>query len=176
MRYAAIAALALLATACDQSGAQQRVELEPREPTASEPLPSPDTEGAVWEPHTLDSSLRFGKPEQDPLFTMQCDDGTLVLTRNSPADDGAKAMMAMIGNGRISRVYVDATTTGDQSAWEGRYPANDEALDVFLGGGRVEVTVPGAGTFDLAGSEAPSRLVIDCRRMSEPQEAPPPAT
>ena len=153
----------------------ERTRIAPRAEAPSEPIASPDTEGAVWAATDNADRLLYGKPGERPFFALECtDQGGLPLvayTRFAKADAHAKAILALIGNGHVSRLKIDATERGDVWRWEGAVAAEDPALDVLTGTRQVEATVPGAGSLILNPSTLPGELVERCRRHEDTQPA-----
>lgn len=149
------------------------------EPTyASEPLPSPDTEGAMWAQSSEADRIIYGVPGQPALVSLTCVDrdgqsDLLRITRISPADENAEALLAMVGNGSIGRLEVDATKIGSQTVWQGQAPAADTVWEPLSGPRQITLTVPGAGMVTLNPSDAPSAFVDECRGIAPPV---PPAT
>lgn len=185
------AALALVAlAACRPPASDEYVERVPLDRARGEvrqPIASPDVEGAVWASAGADRIV-YGKPGQAPLFALACvrdgDPWTVRMTRFVAADPQAKALMALIGNGHMARLKVDANYNGKAWLWEGAYAPADPRLDVLTGPRAVEATVPGAGTLELNPSPRPGELIERCRRLAapaatldaqQPEEAPPPA-
>ena len=83
-------------------------------PGPSRPIASPDTTDAVWAASGGPMRLVYGVPGQPVLLAVQCDgagtaNARLRITRHAPADHGAGALLALIGNGWIGRFPVDAT-------------------------------------------------------------------
>jgi hypothetical protein len=122
--------------------------------------------GATW--RADHAGAHFGVSGQADLFSLACEhtpDGSALLriTRMTRADDNAKAMFALIGNGRIARLPIDALRAGEPGVWQARIPAADERLNVLRGGNTIEATLPGGGTLKLAPSNEPGRLLADCR-------------
>lgn len=150
----------------------ERVALDDASPPASKPLPSPDTEGAIWAPAATQSRLLYGIPGKTPFLAMQCDGSgevpLLQFTRFSIADRNAQAMMALVGNSHVERLPVDATYNGRAWLWQGSVPAREPDMDVFTGPRAVEATIPGAGTLVLNPSPLTRDLVNACRAMGEP--------
>ena len=139
----------------------------------AEPIDSPDTEGAIWAPAAEGARLLYGKPGERPLFAVECLEGdraeaTLAYTRFARADPGAKAVLALIGNGHVARLHIDAVRIGDVWRWEGAVTADDARMDVLTGTRQVEATVPGAGSVTLNPSALPGELVERCRALGEP--------
>jgi hypothetical protein len=139
----------------------------------SEPLPSPDTTGAIWA--TSGSPLRivYGVPGKAVLLSLECLEprtpaARLRITRHAPADRGAAALLALIGNGRIGRFPVDATDNGERSIWQGEVPAGEPGWDALKPGREATATVPGAGLVRLNPSPLPMALISACR----PPDAP----
>lgn len=130
----------------------------------------PDTEGAVWDRLATGEGLRFGKPGQMPLLSMSCEarsaHGPAVkIVRHVAADPGAKALLAVIGNGRVLRAKADAVRRAEGWRWEGLVPVGDHHLEVFAGQGVLEATLPGGGTFRTTPSPEPAELFKACRKL-----------
>ena len=137
---------------------------------------SPDAKDAVWAALDGARSLSFGKPGSAPMLTMACEmtesaQPFIRIIRNTPADPGAKALLALLGARMNARVPADTHSEGGKWRWESRVPAADPQLDVFLDGGAVEATLPGGGTLKLAASAEPARVVNWCRRQDVQQAA-----
>lgn len=131
-------------------------------------------EGGVWQ--SAGEQLNFAVPGQQPLLSLAClhDAGgvaSLKIARTTRAEDGAKALFALIGNGRIARLPVDAVQPGESGRWEGTIPVADLRLDVLKGGAALEATLPGGGTLKLPASPEPGRLLEACR-ASDAARAP----
>lgn len=174
MRAICLLPLALLA-ACNPPAADRyvaRVGVEER----AAPLPpigSPDTEGAIWAPSAANPMrLVYGKPGERPLFALACGGKTgapaLTYTRFAMADARAKGILALIGNGHVARLKIDATRTGQSWLWQGTAPAADEAFEALTGARHVEATVPGAGSLILNPSPLPGELILRCRALAPP--------
>ncbi len=179
MRVAILSCLMLAIAACQPPASDEyseRSRIAPRAEGPSEPIASPDTAGAVWAAAENPDRLLYGKPGERPLFALECvDQGGLPLiafTRFAKADAGAKAILALIGNGHVSRLKIDATERGDIWRWEGATEAADPALDVLTGPRQVEATVPGAGSLILNPSAVPGELVERCRAQALPDPEP----
>lgn len=123
-------------------------------------------DGGMWTRNA--SELTFGVPGQPAMLSLACAHDRLgaaglVITRRTRAEDGAKALLALIGNGRIARLPLDAVTAGEAGEWRGTIPAADTRLDVLRGGNRIEGTLPGGGTILMPASGEPGRLLMECR-------------
>lgn len=146
-------------------------------PGPSEPIASPDVTGAVWAQSGGAMRLVYGVPGQPVLVALACLDpatpeARLRITRHAPADAGAGALLALIGNGRIGRYPVDATRVGGRMLWQGEVPAKAPGWDALKPVREATVTVPGAGLVRLNPSPLPMQLVETCR--GAPPEIPPP--
>lgn len=146
---------------------------------ASDPLPSPETEGAFWAmPEPDEARIIYGVSGDPPLVALRCerpDDVIPVIqvTRLSPADDGAKALLAMVGNGHIGRIPVDSTDVSGRSVWRGGAPAADTAWEALSGPRQLTLTVPGAGMVTLNPSAMPGELIEACRSGEAFAPSPP---
>ena len=104
------------------------------------PIASPDTEGAAWAPSPKSGRLLYGLPGEAPLLSLACQDGQLVYTRYVAADANAKAVLALIGNGHVERLWVDAEQDGAEGS-----DAGVQRLSSLLLGAQVVVGGIGAG-------------------------------
>lgn len=174
--------LTLAFAACQPPATDNYVERNvipaPRQ-NASEPLDSPDVQGAVWAEAQGQARLVYGKPGMSPLFAIACvetlPEPRLRLTRYAPADVGAKAFMALVGNGHVARLKVDATRSGDGYLWQGETPISNDRLEALTGARALEATVPGAGTLKLNPSHLPGQLIERCRAEAKATALPAPA-
>jgi len=180
----AIPALASCKPASDEY--QQRGQTATDRDGPMAPTSSPDTAGAIWagavwadpvlEGGQHGERLLYGIPGAAPLLALEClggdDANTISITRFVAADPEAKALMAMIGNGNMARLPVDATWNGRVSLWQGTYRADNSDLDVFSGPRQIEVTIPGAGTVTLNPSPRPAHLLQRCRQPAVKPAAP----
>jgi hypothetical protein len=178
-RAACLAALSLAAalTGCKPpptDAAVTRVSLVAPSGGPSAPLTSPDTKGAIWA-STPANPLRmvYGVPGQPVLLSLEClasatPEAKLRITRHAPADEGASALLALIGNGRIGRFPVTATPLGGRSLWQGEVPALQPEWNALKPEREATVTVPGAGLVRLNPSPLPMALVSACRGAAEP--------
>lgn len=140
----------------------------------SEPIDSPDTEGAIWADSRVSGRLLYGIPGQPPLLALECIGSVsapaIRITRFASADKGAGALAAFIGNGHVARIPVDATEVDDESMWQGEVSASDPRLEVLTGRREVALTIPGAGRMVLNASSRPGELIESCRLAAEPPE------
>jgi hypothetical protein len=135
---------------------------------ASAPLPSPDSEGAIWTVSAQDSQrIIYGVPGSPALMALTCltdmAPSRVRITRLSPADEGAGALLAFIGNGHIGRIEVDATMVERKSIWQGEVPADDERLEPLAGPRQFTATIPGAGMVTFNPSPMPMEWLEACR-------------
>jgi hypothetical protein len=172
----ALAALAGLAGVAGLAGcrppptdsAAARVSLIAPAGGPSEPIASPDVTGAVWAATSNPLRLVYGIPGQPVLLALECLDpkgpeARLTITRHAPADPGASAILALIGNGSIARIPVDAASLKGQRVWTGEAPALTPDWDALKPEREATVTVPGAGLLKLNPSPLPMALVEACR-------------
>ncbi|UYV15342.1 hypothetical protein [Porphyrobacter sp. ULC335] len=153
-----------------------RVSLDAPTRGPSAPIPSPDTTGAVWASTANPLRLVYGIPGQPVLLAIEClspatPEAKLRITRHAPADEGASALLALIGNGWIGRFPVDATEIAGKSFWQGDVPAGQREWTALKPEREATVTVPGAGLVRLNPSPLPMALVEACR--GEPPKLPP---
>jgi hypothetical protein len=165
-------ALASALAGCEpapEDAAVARVALDDAASGPSEPLPSPDTTGAVWAVSDKQPGrLVYGVPGQAVLVSLECAGAAtpgarLIITRHAPADAGAGALLALIGNRMVARIPVDATQQGGKRVWRGQAPALMEQWDALADPIDATVTVPGAGLVRLNASPLPMELVTACR-------------
>ena len=147
---------------------------------ASDPLPSPETEEALWV-RTSDHRIVYGIPGEPALMALECltkdkvENNRVSITRISAADEGAGALMALIGNNQIGRIEVDATEISGRLLWHGDVAADDATLEPLIGEEEVTATVPGGGMVTLNPSALPTELLAVCRgiaRLVEPEPEP----
>lgn len=107
-------------------------------------------------------AARFGYPGEAPLLSLECRQGTLVVTRNVAAPVGAAALFALQGSGYILRLPVDATALPGQRGyvWRGAIPADDKRLMLFKA--KFVGTLPGGGHIEVPASEVPGTLIKRC--------------
>ncbi len=144
----------------------------------SAPIPSPDTTGALWTPSkTRPERLVYGVPGEPVLLALECVRGlpgapaTLRIVRHAPADKDAEALLALIGNGAIGRLEVEATRQGKQQIWLGEAPADHPGWEPLAGPREMTATVPGAGLVRLNPSPLPMQLLAACRKPALPESA-----
>jgi hypothetical protein len=179
VRPAAALLLALVA-ACRPPASDRYVERIALDDAARGPrvlMTSPDTQGAIWAESGGPRRIVFGLPGEAPLLAIECAQGGAMLkvTRYAPTEAGAKGMMALIGNGHVERLKVDALALGGNRGWlwQGRFDPADPRLEALTGGRQLELTIPGAGTLKLAASPRPRELIEACRGVSAPAASPP---
>lgn len=131
---------------------------------------SPDVTDAAWAVSGDANSLRFGRPDEAPLLTLTCETKNkatpvIHIVRNAQGEPGAKALFPFLSNSMNARFAAETRAHGDKWLWESETPVFDPQLDVFLTGGQVEATLPGAGTLKLAASQEPARVITACRHM-----------
>lgn len=137
----------------------------------SPPLPSPDTTGAVWRmSEKQEGRIVYGLPGEPALLALDCLPGqsadapaTIRIARYAPADRGAGALLALIGNGAIGRLEVDAVRQGQRQFWQGEAPANNPGWEPLGGPREMTATVPGAGLVRLNPSPLPMQFLEACR-------------
>ncbi len=150
-----------------------RVSLVASTKGPSEPIASPDVTGAVWANTGNTLRLVYGVPGKPVLLALEClapgtPDAKLRITRHAPADEGAAALLALIGNGWIGRFPVDATPVAGKSLWQGDVPASQREWAALEPEREASVTVPGAGLVKLNPSPLPMALVEVCRGAPPP--------
>lgn len=115
-----------------------------------------------------ETRLIYGIPGEPALVALQCLDAdkaatTLQITRLAPADEGAGALLALVGNGHIGRLLVDATEVNGRSVWQGEALASDLLWEPLMGPRALGVTVPGAGRVEVNPSQVPGEFIEACR-------------
>ena len=150
-----------------------RIALDQAGLEATDQRYSPDTTGAAW--LAVDAQrIAFALPGKPPWLSLSCEQASAIappqfrIIRHAPADPHAKAFFALIGNGRIARLKLDAIKAGAGWRWEGVVAAQDPVLDVLDGSNSLEGTLPGAGTLKLNASGLPRDLLAACRRLAPP--------
>ena len=172
-----LAALVLVALAACRPPASdryvQRIELGVDTGRPHVEAVSPDVQGAIWASSGGPARIVFGKPGEPPYLALACtgsgSNRAVEVTRFAQTDPHAKGMMALIGNGHVERLKIDASWNGRGWLWQGRYRPEDTRLDALTGTRRLELTIPGAGTLKLEGDPRPGELIELCRRLSAPE-------
>lgn len=151
----------------------QRIELGADTDRPHVEATSPDVEGAIWASSGGPERIVFGKPGEPPYLALACIGSggarAVEVTRFAQTDPHAKGMMALIGNGHVERLKIDAKWNGRGWLWQGRYLPADTRLDALTGVRKLELTIPGAGTLKLEGDPRPGELIELCRRLSAPE-------
>ena len=132
------------------------MELAPQQP-----------DGAVWS-LTKGGAVDFGLPGQPALLSISCvhtSDGTarIAYVRRTRAEAGAKALLAIEGNGHVARVAIDVVKAGDPGEWQGAIEASLETAAAIKGGASMVATLPGGGALKLPPSPEAGRLLDACR-------------
>ncbi|MFM5907417.1 MAG: hypothetical protein ACKOPO_07520 [Novosphingobium sp.] len=172
--------LILTLAACSAGDQAESPENSKRLVIPSDPAPLREAprqpDGAVWAARG-DGSAAFGAPGQPALLTIACErrgtlDARLVFHRHTRADEGAKALFAIEGNGHVARIPLDVVNAGEPGEWRGRASAFDEAVEAIKGGYGVAATLPGGGTLRWPATPIPGKLLDDCRGgLTMPSEA-----
>lgn len=174
LRLTALCALTLL-SACKPPASDDyvtRTQIQDERKAPSPPIPSPDTKGATWAVGGQKGRLLYGKPGEMPLFSLACEGEELVYRRYVAADEDAQAVLALICNGHVERLWIDATQEGDAWLWRGAVRADDPRLEVLTGPRSVEATVPGAGSMILNASRMPGEYITRCAAQLAPRPDP----
>lgn len=127
----------------------------------AEPLPANADGTAQWT--TTGQGAMFGVAGADPLLTLSCHDGHLVITRHIVAELGTGALFAIEGPKRIVRIPVDATAIPGKRGyvWQGTMDSTDPDADVF--DGPFTGTLPGGGLINVTAGQQPRDVVRECR-------------
>jgi len=172
---AAVAACKPPPTDADTARAATIVSLQAPSP----PLPSPDTAGAVWRlSEKQEGRIVYGLPGEPALLALECHPGhsatepqIIRIARYAPADRDAGALLALIGNGAIGRLEVDAVRQGKRQFWLGEAPADNPGWEPLNGPREATATVPGAGLVRLNPSPLPMQFLADCRNPAPAERA-----
>ena len=164
VRRAALTAFILIA-ACSRPAPQPQGDGGPVDahrlalPEADPPPANADGK-AVW--RSDGGVARFGVDGADPLLTLGCHDGRLVITRPIAAELGASALFAIEGPRLIVRVPVDATALPGQRGyvWQGSMDGHDVDTDVFTG--PFTGTLPGGGLIKVSSGDPAREIVRRC--------------
>lgn len=165
-----VGALALLLAACSPSAAKPDGAEGPLDPVRLV-MPAGETARQTARPAGVEPGwvsspdaafARLGYPGEPALLSLECRDGTLVVTRNVAAAVGAEALFALQGSGYILRLPVDATAVPGQRGyvWQGSVAANDPRLALM--GGKFSGTLPGGGHIEAPASDAPGAVIKRC--------------
>lgn len=170
-------ATTMLLSACQPAapdpGAVERIDLDAK----VEQLPVtgglPSAVGAHWALAPDNKSLRFANPAGEPLLSLACDlppreAPRIRFVQHAAAPPGAKALFALVGNGMVARIDMDARREGDRWLWRGSLPADAFKLDVLTGDREVIATMPGGGEIALPPSPLPRQLITWCRAQPKP--------
>lgn len=168
----------LTMTACKPVASDEyleRVDLVEAKGVGRQPLASPDSTHAVWADGKTAGRILFGNPGEVPFLALACEtaptgEQQLRFIRFAAADPQAQALFALVGNGHIARIPVDATWNGRAWLWEGTVTADDPDLEVLTGKRTITATLPGAGQLDLSPSPRPGLLIEECRAPLELQQ------
>lgn len=146
-----------------------------------QPIDSPDSEAAFWANGSqgtggVETRIIYGQAGKAPLIALKClvddtvrpNEARIQITRLSPADTGAKAFFALVGNSHVARIPVDATEITGGHVWQGSILADDPDLAALTGPREITATLPGAGMVTLQPSERPAQLVNLCRMLAAP--------
>ena len=162
-----LAALILLA-ACSRPAPQPQADGGPLDAhrvalPEADPLPANADGKAVW--HRQGDTARFGVDGADPLQTLACQSGRLVITRPIAAELGASALFAIEGPHRIVRIPVDATAVPNQRGyiWQGSMDGTDENTDVFTG--PFTGTLPGGGLIKVTPGDPAREIIRRCHKQ-----------
>ncbi|MBO9497985.1 MAG: hypothetical protein J7496_02965 [Novosphingobium sp.] len=140
------------------------------------PAPLPNSLGARWHVSADGKGIELARPAGKPFLTLHCviaqgQKPQLAVIRHALSEPGAKALFAVLGNGVVSRMKLDAKLAQEGWIWEGTYPADAPELDVFTGQRDIEATLPGAGMLRIGGSALPREFIQWCRRNGAPLPA-----
>ena len=134
----------------------------------SAPIASPDTEGAIWSDSPIsEGRIIYGIPGEPPLLALGCNSSSvepsIIITRYAPADEGAEAAAAFIGNGHVARIPMQATEIDGGSFWRSEVIASSESLEALSGPRDLAVTLPGGGRLVINASQRPGAFIQTCR-------------
>ncbi|MFM6930901.1 MAG: hypothetical protein ACKOUT_01500 [Novosphingobium sp.] len=171
----------LLLAACSRGEDSETPEQAKRLVLPSQPAPLREPpkqpESTVWTA-LGNGAAAFGVPGQTALLTVACEkrgtpDAVLRFTRITRAEEGAKALFAIEGNGHVARVRLDVVKAGEPGEWQGTVSAFDERIEAIRGSYGVAATLPGGGTLRWGGSGVPGAVLTDCRGgLTLPKSAP----
>ena len=170
-------ATTMLLSACQPAApdpnAVERIDLDAQVEQAPLTGGLPSAVGAGWELAPDNRSLRFANPGGEPLLSLACEVPAneaprMRFVQFAAAPPGAKALFALVGNGMVARIDMDARREGDRWLWRGTMPADSFRLDVLTGDREVIATMPGGGEITLPASPLPRQLVEWCRQQAQP--------
>ncbi|WP_068077215.1 hypothetical protein [Novosphingobium lentum] len=156
----------------DSAAAPERIDTTSTAAPSS-PLETPTAHApgatAAWTAGADGRSADFGYGGEAPLLSLACANGAVVVTRHAPADAGAQALFALVGNGRIVRLPVDAVAVpgGKGSDWQGVLPGGDAPTAIFSGGS-IDATLPGGGKITFPGGAILQSVIAACRGPAGP--------
>lgn len=136
-------------------------------PGPAEPIDSPETEGAIWADSATGGRIIYGIAGEPSLLALACIEAegapVIRLTRFAVADPDALAFVALIGNGHVARIPIDAVEIDGKWLWQADIAADDPHLEALTGRREIAVTIPGAGRMVLNASPRPAQLIESCR-------------
>jgi hypothetical protein len=170
-----------LLTACQQQPAPSEQRTAPAEASerSEQPLPSPDTARAVWAVSASGKAIGFGNPGADPWLSLDCRledraNPQLAVIRHASAFPGQSALLAVMGNGLVSRLPAEAVLSEGEWRWEAVLPAADPQWNLFIGTGDMRATLPGKGAIAISPNPIPGEFVTWCRNGGRVSSPPPP--
>jgi hypothetical protein len=171
--------LAACQPAAPDPNAVERIDLDAQVEQAPLTGGLPSAANAGWELAPDNKSLRFANPAGEPLLSLACELPSgeaprMRFVQFAAAPPGAKALFALVGNGMVARIDMDARRDGDRWLWRGAMPADSFRLDVLTGDREVIATMPGGGEITLPASPLPRQLVEWCRQQAKPVASPSP--
>ncbi|MFN3470073.1 MAG: hypothetical protein ACK4Z7_10225 [Novosphingobium sp.] len=145
----------------------------PDEEDASAAVPGV-AEAPAWSASLDGRTASFGAREEQPLLSVTCREGVLIITRHAAAPLGAQALFALVGSDGIMRLPVDATSVPGQRGylWQGIIAANDPRTKVLAGA--YTGTLPGAGMIKVPAGNPVREVLARCRSAGH-SAAPQPA-
>ncbi len=120
------------------------------------------TDGMRWSSSASGGTASFGPAGGDAQLTIDCSDGTLVITRNASAAK-ASGTLSFTGNGRAASLPLQAAA--DATHWSASFIPGDTTNAVarlFDGTGAVEITLGGTPDLVTPPSDAPARAFAAC--------------
>lgn len=169
--------LLLILAACQPAApdpnAVERIDLDAKVEQAPLKGGLPSAANAAWELAPDSKSLRFANPAGEALLSLACEvprdePARIRFVQFAAAPPGAKALFALVGNGMVARIDMDARREGDRWLWRGSLPADAFKLDVLTGDRELIATMPGGGEITLPPSPLPRQLIEWCRAQAKP--------